>query len=403
MVLSPISGTLEHVDLWDGRTHRGNVRITWHDGVITAVEPTGDDAPSGFSLIPGLVDTHVHLDVPVASAGTADLSWATITPQAEQALHVAGNAQQFARHGVTTLRDMWSSAPQFAAVRAFRDGVLAGPRLLANGPVGMTGGHGDLFTPPGVTDRPPVADGVDECRRLVRRWARDGADGIKIYTSGGILSLGDEVGWRNHTRAETETIVDEAHALGKKVGAHALSAEGIDIALAVGVDSIEHGTGLLPRHIADLVQRQLPIAPTLIVHEAILAGSDPRRAEARAQTAPIVEHRDTNFAAAAAAGVRFVLGTDANGRLVPYDGAQRELRRMRELFGWTAERTLVAGTSDAADSLGLGTTTGTLAPGFSADFLLVRGRPWLDLDDLQTDNIEAVVARGRVLDGSLPV
>lgn len=401
MTESLASGSFDGVDLWDGRGYRGNVQLSWSDGRIAAVSSSKSAARNGLSVIPGLVDTHVHLDVPVADAGPADLGWGTITPQAEQSLHVVGNALRFARQGVTTLRDMWSSAPQFAAARAFRGGVIAGPRLLANGPVGMTGGHGDLFTPRGVADRPPVADGVDECRRLVRRWARDGADGIKIYTSGGILSLGDEVGWRNHTRAETEAIVDEAHALGKLVGAHALSADGIDIALAVGVDSIEHATGILPRHFAELKARNIPVAPTLVVHEAILADTDPRRAEARAQTAPIVEHRDENFAAAAAAGVRFVLGTDANGRLVPYDGAHAELRRMQQLFGWSAERTLIAGTSDAADSLRLGSTTGTIAAGLSADFLVVRGEPWLDLADLTSDRIVAVVARGRLLSGSL--
>jgi imidazolonepropionase-like amidohydrolase len=381
------------------------VRLSWRDGAVEAIEGAPGSAAmsgSGLSVIPGLVDTHVHLDVPVADAGPADLGWGAVTSPEEQALHVVGNALRFAEHGVTTLRDMWSHGPQFAAARALRDGVVPGPRLLAYGPVGMTAGHGDLFTPRGVTERPPTADGVDECRRLVRRWAREGADGVKIYTSGGILSLGDEVGWRNHTRAETDAIVDEAHALGKRVGAHALSAEGIDIALAVGVDSIEHGTGLLPRHVDELMARELPVAPTLLVHEAILHDTDPRRDVAREQTRPIVAHRDENLAAAATRGVRFVLGTDANGRLVPYDGAQHELRRMRDLFGWSDERALVAGTSDAAASLGLGDAVGMLAPGRSADLLLVRGRPWERLDELTTDRIVAVVSRGRVLSGVLP-
>ncbi|MFT4210678.1 MAG: amidohydrolase family protein [Microbacterium sp.] len=402
MAESHASGLLDGVELWDGHEHRGRVRIRWSDGIVEVVESGASTTGEALSVIPGLVDTHVHLDVPVADGRPADLGWGTVTGQAEQSLHVLGNALRFAQNGVTTLRDMWSHAPQFAAARALRERVLPGPRLLANGPVGMTAGHGDLFTPHGVSDRPPTADGVDECRRLVRRWARDGADGIKIYTSGGILSMGDEVGWRNHTLAETEAIIDEAHALGKRVGAHALNAEGIDIALAVGVDSIQHGTGLLPRHVDELLARALPIAPTLLVHESILRDTDPRREEARRQTAPIVAHRDENFAAAASRGVRFVLGTDANGRLVPYDGAQEELRRMRDLFGWSDERALIAGTSDAAASLGLGDVTGTVAAGYSADLLIVRGRPWEDLGALTTDRLVAVVARGRVLSGVLP-
>lgn len=396
------AGELDGIDVWDGRTARGPARISWANGRFNVFETDRPAAHAGLSVVPGIVDTHVHLDVPVAGSGLTGLGWTSTTSEAEQTLHVLGNALRFARSGVTTLRDMWSHEPQFAAARALREGVVPGPRLLAFGPVGMTGGHGDLFVPRAVRDRPATADGVDECRRLVRHWARDGADGIKIYTSCGILSMGDEVGWRNHTRAETEAIVDEAHALGKRVAAHALSAAGIDVALAVGVDSIEHGTGLLRRHFEDLVARDLPVAPTLLVHETILADDDPTREDARAQTRAVVGTRDGAFRAAARAGVRFVLGTDANGRLVPYDGVSHELRRMQDLFSWSAERTLVAGTSDAAASIGLDGVAGTIATGASADLLVVRGHPWDDLDVLRPDRILAVVAQGHVLAGALP-
>lgn len=392
-------GQLDGIELWDGHRARGVARISWVDGRFDVVESGRPADRTDLSVIPGIVDTHVHLDVPVAEAGPSGLGWTSTTSEAEQALHVLGNALRFARSGVTTLRDMWSHEPQFAAARALREGVVPGPRLVTFGPVAMTGGHGDLFVPRAVRDRPATADGT---RRLVRRWARDGADGIKIYTSGGILSVGDEVGWRNHTRAETDAIVDEAHALGKRVAAHALSAEGIDVALAVGVDSIEHGTGLLARHIDDLVARALPVAPTLLVHETILAQEDPAGAAVRAQTRAVVTTRDEAFSAAAEAGVRFVLGTDANGRLVPYGGPLDELRRMQELFSWSAERSLVAGTSDAAAAIGLSGTAGTVAVGASADLLVVRGRPWEDLGALQADRIVAVVAQGRLLAGAIP-
>lgn len=119
--------------------------------------------------------------------------------------------------------------------------MVAGPRLLAYGPVGMTAGHGDLFTPPMLKERPPVADGPVECRRLVRQWVRAGALGIKVYTSGGILSVGDHVGWRNHTVEELVATLDEAHALGRPGAAHTHTTEGLTMALAAGVDSIEHG------------------------------------------------------------------------------------------------------------------------------------------------------------------
>lgn len=397
-------GTLDGIALWDGTIGRGSVRLSWRDGTIETVEPAVADARyAGLSVIPGLVDTHVHFDTHVPVPGAPqDRSWQQTTSEAEQALHVVGNALRFAASGVTTARDLAASEVQLAAGRAFDDGVVDGPRLLGHGPVGMTAGHGDLFTPRAVRDRPPVADGVDECRRLVRSWARAGAHGIKIYTSGGILSMGDQVGWRNHTRAEVDAILDEAHALGLPVAAHTHSAEGLDLALAVGVDSIEHGTGIDERHHAQLIDRRVPVAPTITVHDVILAGTDPRGAAAREKAGRAMARRDPAFRAAAEAGVRFVLGTDANGHLVPVGGQWAELRRMAGLFGWSAERTLVAGTSDAADAIGLGSTVGRLAAGYGADFVIMRGEPWRAVDDLRSEHVVAVVARGRLLAGELP-
>ncbi len=107
-------------------------------------------------------------------------------------------------------------------------GILDAARVVASGFVGMTGGHGDLFTPSAIMQRPwKTADGVDECRSLVREYARDGVDLIKICTSGGVLSIGDEAEWRNYTQGETDAIVEEAHALGKRVAAHAHTRSGI--------------------------------------------------------------------------------------------------------------------------------------------------------------------------------
>lgn len=391
------------IDLWDGTADRGAVTLTWQGDTITGVEPATRSDHPGLSVIPGLVDTHVHFDASVAVDGVPpDSAWSIVTPDAEKAMHVVGNALRFAAQGVTTTRDLATSDVQLAVARSFEQGVIAGPRLLAYGPVGMTAGHGDLFTAPTLRDRPPVADGVDECRKLVRQWARAGAHGIKIYTSGGILSMGDKVGWRNHTRAEVDAIVDEAHALGLPVAAHTHTTEGINIALEVGVDSIEHGTGITAAHYDRLLERNIPVSPTITVHDVILASTDPRRAAAREKTRTTMALRDPQFRAAADAGIRFVLGSDANGHLVRYGGQHDELRRMQGLFGWTAERTLIAGTSDAAASIGLGQQVGTLAPGYGADFIVMRGRPWEDLNDLRSENIVAVVARGCVLAGTLP-
>ncbi|HEY0217499.1 MAG TPA: amidohydrolase family protein, partial [Cellulomonas sp.] len=353
---------LDGLPLWDGEREVGPARLRWSGDRILAVE----EAPArrtDLSVLPGLIDTHVHLGYPAGAPAADPSAWPILTPPEERSLHVAANALRCARAGVTTLRDLAADSVQLAVGRAFDAGILAGPRLLSHGQVGMTAGHGDLFVPPHYPHRPPTADSPDECRRLVRVWARSGAAGVKIYTSGGVLSIGDKVGWRNQTREEIRTTVDEAHALGMLVAAHTHSAEGLDIALAEGVDSIEHGTAIAERHLATLVERDLPVAPTLLINDIIAAGRRPVSADAQAKAREVVAVRDAGFARAAEAGVRFVLGTDASGQFVGFGDQMEEVRAMAAMFGWTPERALVAATSDAADAVRLGGTVGRLRPG----------------------------------------
>jgi imidazolonepropionase-like amidohydrolase len=392
---------LDGLHLWDGERDRGPVRISWVGDRITAVEPAEPRLPE-LSVIPGLIDTHVHLDTNVVTeAGPGD-AWPLVTPPEEQAVHVLGHTQRFAAAGITTMRDLCASPVQIAVARALNEGAVPGPRLLAFAPVGMTGGHGDLFTPPRFRHRPPVADSPDECRALVRTWAREGADGIKIYTSGGVLSMGDQVRWRNQTRAEIAATVDEAHALGLLVAAHSHTAEGIDIALEEGADSVEHATGMTTGQFGRLVERQVPVAPTLIINEILAAGGAGVRPEAQHKAAAIVAGRAGTLLAAGQAGVRFILGTDANGVFVRHGGQHEELRLMRSAFGWSAERALVSATADAAAAIGRGDSLGRVAPGYAPDLVIVRGRPWLDLDQLTPENIVAVIGRGQLLAGGIP-
>lgn len=404
--------------LWDGTTDRGTVTLDWTtdavDGTITALNPAsagatdaggkspGRASADGLSIIPGLIDTHVHL-VGHAGHGSADfLTWPLVTRPEEQTLHGLANARTALRAGVTTVRDLSADDIQFSLRRAIEQGVVDGPRMQAHGMVSMTAGHGDLFIPPAFPLRKLLADGPDECRKLVRHWARAGADGIKIATSGGVLSVGDKSAWRNYTGAEIDAIVDEAHALGLRVAAHAHTADGIDAAIRHGVDSIEHGTLLTGEQASLIAAAGITVAPTLLINDRIAAGENGVSPEQAEKAGELVGRRDALFRAAADAGVEFVLGTDANGHHVRFGDQMEEVRLMASIFGWTPARALESATSRAARALGASGTLGVLAPGAAADFVVLDGRPWEDIAELDVSRIVAVVSRGRVVAGALP-
>ncbi|WP_327091760.1 amidohydrolase family protein [Nonomuraea sp. NBC_01738] len=391
---------LDGIPLWDGTEYRGPVDISWEPDRVGDIRPA-TQRHDELCVLPGLVDTHVHL---IGYAGHGPMpdfaTWPLTTTRDEQVLHGVAHAQRAMRHGVTTLRDLAGDEAQIGLRRAFDTGVLPGPRIRVHGVVGMTAGHNDLFVPPAVPARKPTADGPDECRKLVRIWARAGMDGIKLTTSGGVLSIGDKNGWRNYTRDEIRAVVDEAHALGMLVASHAHSEEGIRVAVEEGVDSIEHGT-LLPADLAEtLAGRGTPVAPTLLINEAIAEGRVPVSAEAMDKAAELVARRNVLLAEAARAGVRFVLGTDANGHHVQFGDQLAEVVHMTRILGMSPEAALRAATSDAADAIGM--PVGRLSPGAPADLIVLRGRPWERIEDLATGNIVAVVSRGRLVAGELP-
>lgn len=374
--------------VFDGHRVLGPRRVRWDAGRILAVEEVDRTPDTDLPcLVPGLIDTHVHLlgHARARERHIDGYTWPVVTRREEQTLHVVANARRALSGGVTTLRELSGDEIQVAVRRAFDDGLIPGPRLRVGGQVGMTAGHGDLFWPPALTERPPVADSPAECRKLVRRWARAGVDAIKIYTSGGVLSIGDRVGWRNQTRAELDATVDEAHALGLRVACHAHTAEGVSLALDLGVDTVEHATGMTDAIADRLAEARTPVAPTLLINDMIAAGEGPASTEARAKAQELVAHRDVAFKRAAERGVNFVLGTDANGAFLDHGRQRDELAAMARVFAWEPIRVLRASTLEAAHALGLGDTTGSIAPGRAADFLVTRDAPWDDLANLAGD------------------
>ncbi|MDO9397238.1 MAG: amidohydrolase family protein, partial [Herbiconiux sp.] len=179
---------------------------------------------------------------------------------------------------------------------------------------------------------------------------------------------------------------------------------GIDAALAHGVDSIEHGTLITAEQGARIAAAGITVAPTLLINDRIAGGLDGVSSEQSQKAQELVLRRDALMRAAADAGVEFVLGTDANGHHVRFGDQMEEVRQMAALCGWSASRALEAATSRAAGVLGsaAAASLGRLETGFKADFVVLRGRPWESIGDLDTANIVAVVSRGRVVAGALP-
>jgi imidazolonepropionase-like amidohydrolase len=377
--------------------------------LIAAVGPDGTlAAPAsairyelgGRTLMPGLIDGHVHL-LSYAGEGQKDVHlWNVLTFLEEQTLHAAANARRALLAGVTTVRDMAGGRPEIAVKHAVDDGVIDGARVIVCGFVGMTGGHGDLFCPANIERRLwQTADGPDECRKLIRQYARDGVDWIKLCTSGGVLSIGDESEWRNYTMAETLAIVDEAHALGKRVAAHAHTRAGIMQALEAGVDSLEHGSSLDDELIALALDRGTWLCPTLAITEYILASGAARGLPAASlEKARALRHGQlAGLRKAYTPGVPIFAGTDSCNTFA-FGSHAWELQLLHEHLGLTPSEAIVAATSSAATAIGLGGKTGVVEAGRWADLLVVDGDPLTDLGILRdAERLIGVFRDGRLL------
>ncbi len=337
----------------------------------------------GCTVLPGLIDTHVHLNLPgngvtleTAVRETDGTLVATSTLCAARALAA----------GITTVRDLGGArATVFDARRAFELGHGHGARVLACGqPITITGGHTWYFG--------GEADGEDGLRRKVREMAKLGADFIKVMATGG--GTVNTMSWLpSYSRAELAALADEAHRLGRKITAHCLCAEATEWVVEAGFDGIEHAGFLTDRAghqrfvpgTAEKVARSgIPCTSTLAVGGFMLRAlraMERRSPEDQAALDRWLRMFDDNlaqFRQMREAGVIWVAGTDAGWRFTTIEGMPLELELMQQ-GGMSALDAITAGTGLAARVLGIDDRVGTLRPGMAADVLLVAGNP---LDDL---------------------
>jgi imidazolonepropionase-like amidohydrolase len=353
---------------------------------------------SGKTVLPGLIDCHDHMalhgyDLP--------RRWFLDEPASTRSLRTAQAIQQTLARGYTAVRDAGGLDAGFRL--AVEEGLIRGPRLLtAISIISPIGGIGDRVAPSGHECVVPpdtalprgVARGVDDVRNVVRTMVRAGADVIKCATTGGASSRKGH-GPRDAAFSldEMKALVDEAHALGRKVMCHALGGRGLRIAVEAGVDSIEHGcyldedAELIPM----MAEQGTVFVPTLLVYEYHRESKSPHVKE-RAHA--LLAHHIESVQRALAAGVKVVAGTDAGGHGHPPNAGELPLLAQA---GLTPMQALQAATGWAAECLGLGQELGTVEKGKLADLVVVDGDPLADLRILQDlERITLVVKEGVV-------
>ncbi|HEY2915755.1 MAG TPA: amidohydrolase family protein, partial [Candidatus Limnocylindrales bacterium] len=368
-------------------------------GLSADADATIVDA-AGATLVPGLIDCHVHFSG--RHERLEDTLQMTYT-ETVGAMLKAGQA--FLEQGVTTIRDA-GGAP--AGLKRMFAGGWPGPRLQVSvNPISITGGHGDGMTPSGIvldgdrpmTELPPyIADGPAEVRKAVRAQIRAGADWIKTFSTGGVYSMMDGPGAVQYSVAELSVMVEETRLAGiHGVLAHAENASGIKNAVIAGVRSIEHGDGIDDEAIDLMLERGIPLVPTFQISHRMLEpdlvdrGITPPWAVEKQQA--LMVDLDRNFRHAVGRGIRVAMGTDGvRGEHLP-----AELSLMVD-HGMTPLAALGAATIEAARLLDLGQELGTLEAGKIADLVLVLGDP-LTEPALWSDpaRIMAVVQAGKVV------
>ena len=340
------------------------------------------------TLLPGFIDTHVHIIGRPLSDPAGDLSPVRDYPGYDAIVGVA-NARKTLMAGFTTIRVLGS--PSFTDVslrRAIIDGAVPGPRMqVAAHSLGMTGGHCDENGfKPGLFDgdyRTGIADGPDQVRAAVRYQVKYGADVIKTCATGGVLSEGDAVGVPQYNYDELKAMVDEATKLERKVAAHAHGAEGIKIAVRAGVASIEHGSFLDEEGARLMGQHGTYLVPTMSAGEAVEnAAKSGRLTGLRAEKAVAAAVAMRNATKIAMRNnVPIAFGTDAG--VGDHGTNAREFKLLVEWGGLTPMQAIVAGTLNAAKLLGWDSQVGTLTAGKFADIVAVPGDPTSDITALQ--------------------
>lgn len=340
----------------------------------------------GATLLPGLVNAHVHLTM---DCGDDPVGTQRSDPPGE----VAARARQLLECGVTTVRDLGDRTARTVALRAeIAAGQVPGPRILAAlAPLTPPRGHCWFLG--------GEVDGEREMLDLVRRNAEAGADVIKVMASGGHITPGGAAMWESQfSSAQLRLIVHEAANYGLPVAAHAHGTESIAAAVDAGVYTIEHCTWLSGDGVVDQRPDVAAAMATQGVAACCTTGNRDwldmiERVGERAARQVYQRYRWLDQL-----GVPMIIGTDAGVRNAPFDDFAGTLE-MHEWLGFPRGNVLRMATVDAARVLGLADVTGRIAPGLSADLVVVDGDPYLDLSAMRAIRLVVAAGRAHVADG----
>ncbi|QCB39499.1 amidohydrolase family protein [Sphingobium sp. PAMC28499] len=396
--------TADHmVDVLAGKTvDHPAIFIT--DGRITGIADArtvrwGSDVRhidlSGKTILPGLIDMHVHLTSLAEVGGYQGLRY---TDSFWTAVGVK-NARITLKAGFTTVRNVGSA--DFADVglkQAIEEGQIVGPRIIPAGyAIGATGGHCDGGGLPPSMDRkePSVVDSPQEGRAKVRWLHKYGARVIKICATGGVFSLGDAVGAQQLSFDEMKAIADEAHMLGLKVAAHAHGNDGIRTAIEAGIDTIEHCSLADDETIKLAASKKTWFDMDIYNDDYILATGTANGTEQESldKEKLIGRLQRETFRKAVKAGVPMLFGTDAG--VYPHGDNGKQFAKMVE-WGMTPMQAIQAATVSGARALGWEADVGAIAVGRYGDIVAVEGDPLKDVTLLQ--HVSDVVKGGELVE-----
>jgi imidazolonepropionase-like amidohydrolase len=378
---------------------------------IAAVAPAGKplsregaqvvDGAGGF-LMPGLVEAHAHLSF-IDVAQSVDLGF---IPPEEHVLATAANARKLLDAGFTSCFSAASAKPRLDVVvrNAIDRGELPGPRLLAASPeMTVTAGLGDVRLPHMYRENfAAVCDGPDEFRRFARQMVREGVDVLKINVSGDAGTRSAPAESTVMTDAEVAAVCDVARAHGRRVAAHARSAESVKMALRHGIDVIYHAT-LVDEQAKDQLEAaraRVFVAPALghlytSLYEATPWGLTPESGRERGLEREL-EAGIENIKDLKRRGVRILPGGDYGFAWNPNGRNARDIEHFVKLLGFPASEALIAATRLGGELMGLGDTLGQIRAGSLADLILVDADPLKDVGILQDKNRLRAIMKGGV-------